>query len=94
MAYAPHTNADTHLPRLLGCFCPRDAEHYFEYAARPADDRAGWLGAEFPHLVYVGGGETRIAKVLKTVAHVVVDEDGNGDGVVEIWPLQHHQRYP
>lgn len=93
MAYAPHTNADTHLPRILGSFRHRDTDPYFEYAVRPADDRGGWLGDDFPHLVYTGN-ETRIARVLKTVAHVVVDELPDGDGVVEIWPLRQHRVYP
>lgn len=95
MAYAPHTNADTRLPRILGCFRHRETEPYFEYALRrlDTDTRGGWLAEDFPHLVYTADGD-RIAKVLKTVAHVVVNEDADGNGVVEIWPLRQHREYP
>jgi hypothetical protein len=49
----------------------------------------------FPHLVYVGpeGKETRMARVLKTVAYVVVDETVDGKLVVEKWPIKKHTVY-
>lgn len=44
----------------------------------------------FPQLVYVGplGDETRMARVLKTVAYVIVDETDDGKLVVEKWPIK------
>ena len=56
-----------------------------------------WTKAEenpfgMPHKVFVGpNGEYRFAKVLKTVAHIVVDEDWNTNptngAVVEKWQI-------
>lgn len=94
MAFAPHTNDDitdsNGLPRLMGYF-QVDGSSGFEYAARPADDRGGWA-PEFDKLVYVSDG-TRIARVLKTRAHVVIDETSDGRPVVETWLLRAHYRY-
>lgn len=104
MAYAPHTNTDVHyqlihgivgkLPIVFGQFRLKDEvlENTFEYAERrhPDDNFA----PEFPHIVYVGpnGEETRLAKVLKTVAYVVVDEDDLGP-VIEKWQIKQHKIY-
>lgn len=97
MAFAPHTNEDAHLPLLLGCFTEKEYGNLFEYAERPADDRGGWMIEEFPHLVYVGGhgigDRTRVARVLKTVAHVVTDEDAREDAVVQVWGIKQHRVY-
>jgi len=53
MAYAPHTNADTHLPRILGSFRHRDTDPYFEYAVRPADDRGCFFNDASPTEIYI-----------------------------------------
>jgi hypothetical protein len=49
----------------------------------------------FPQEVYVGpeGKETRYARVLKTVAYVVVDETDDGKLVVEKWPIKKYHLY-
>lgn len=49
----------------------------------------------FPQQVYVGpqGTETRYARVLKTVAYVVVDETDDGKLVVEKWPIKKYYLY-
>ena len=35
----------------------------------------------------------RYAKVLQTVAWIVVDEDENGDAVYEKWEIKQHRNY-
>lgn len=52
----------------------------------------------WPHMVWVGdtagGGQGwRHAKVLKTVAYVVTDEDDYGMPVVEKWKLKKNNEY-
>ena len=103
MAYAPHCNdhvlqqlrcgvVPTVLPLIFGRFDCAEYSSTFEYAERrhPDDNFA----PEFPHMVYVGpnGEETRLAKVLKTVAYVVVDEDDLGP-VIEKWQIKQHKIY-
>lgn len=104
MAYAPHNNdhvlyqlqcgqMPTELPLILGQF--REAEYgvTFGFAERrwPDDE----FSPDMPHVIYVGDGsvETRLAKVLKTVAYVVVDEDADGQPVVEKWAIKQHRAY-
>lgn len=97
MAYAPHTNLDhshnpEQFPMILGSFAEVDHSKVFEYSLR---NESNWLSKEkFPHLVYVGSGETRYAKVLKTVAYVVIDEDENGEPVIDKWYIKKHRVYP
>ena len=43
----------------------------------------------FNYEICTGSGNRRYAKILKTVAHIVTDEDINGQPVVESWPIQH-----
>lgn len=102
MAIAPHSNdqvkaqlsfglTPTPLPLILGQFSHQETGVAFEYAERRhPDDR---FAPDMPHIVYVGNGDTRLAKVLKTVAHVVVDEDALGQPVIEKWPLRKHRVY-
>ena len=97
MAHAPHTNDNVTQPLILGCFVERDHGHMFEYAERPADDRGGWA-PEYPHLVYVGSDRgpeyaNRPARVLKTVAYVVVDEGPSGEPTVQKWDIKQHRLY-
>ena len=99
MAYAPHTNDDvrrelkagivpTPHPIIFGRFREREFGVMFEYAERRWPDDA--YHPELPHIVYVGGSEgaARLAKVLKTVAYVLVDED-----MIEKWVLKSHVVY-
>lgn len=101
MAFAPHTNdkvlaqlragmVPTALPLVMGQF--RHNGYTFEYAERrhPDDNFA----PEMPHMIYVGNnGETRLAKVMKTVAWIVVDEDDKGQPVYVKWNLNSHRVY-
>jgi len=95
MAYAPHTNSpDMTAPRILGRFTGCEYGTTFEYAQRPADDTT--FAPEYPHLVYVGQNtkrDFRYARVLGTVAHVVIDEGADGEPVIEKWQIKQHSRY-
>lgn len=101
MSFAPHTNTDvrhqlsmglvpTPAPLVLGSFNNSNAGVY-EYAERRGFPDS--FAPDFPHIVYVGTGETRLAKVLKTVAYVVIDEAADGSPVVEKWSLRSHRAY-
>ena len=106
MAFAPHTNTDVRHalhcgktpPLLLGMFNNHEHGKLFEYAVRP--DEGIDFAPDCPHIVYVTNPITgidsgfRYAKVLKTVAWVVVDEDANGQPVYEKWKLRGHSQYP
>lgn len=93
MSYAPHTNTEVangqNLPMLLGTFGVKGGAS-FEYAIRPAD------GSDFAedgmHIVYVQDGY-RYARVLKTVAHVAIDENEDGSPVWEKWELSYNREY-
>jgi hypothetical protein len=95
MGYAPHTNTDVvtnrNLAMVLGCFNEKDYGCHFEYAIRPVD------GVEFaedcPHIIYVQDGY-RYAKVLKTVAWVVIGEHEDGSPIYDKWNIKQHRVYP
>lgn len=101
MALAPHTNSDvlaqlrsgmvpTELPLIFGRFTEKSHGHTFEYAERRHPDDN--FVPDYPHMIYVGDGQTRIAKVLKTVAWVVIDETENGPVFVK-WDIKNHCIY-
>ena len=84
----------TTLPLVLGRFDIKGLKTSFEYAERRWPDDA--FAPDMPHMVYVGSGkitETRLAKVLQTVAYVVVDEDANGQPVIQKWDIVLHRKY-
>ena len=90
MAYAPYSNdrrtADQ--GKVLGCFREKDHGLTFEYAERTDALFPDYLCPEFPHVVFVGHGEVRLAKVLKTVLTMLVDEDD-----VQKWQIRSHREY-
>ena len=101
MAYAPHTNNEVraerrigrvNLPLILGCITS-GAGTFYEFA-----ERAGFpehFAPEMDRVVYVGPNqEARLARVLKTVMHIVVDEDADGNPVVETIKLKARRDYP
>ncbi len=97
MAFAPQSNdrltdatGTQVLPRVLGQFDEKVTGNYFDFSERLADDV--WFAAEFPHRIYLDRGQTRIARVLRTVVYVVVDEDETGL-VVEKWSLKARRDY-
>lgn len=105
MAFAPHTNTDVHnsknytkqFPLLLGSFVEKEKRNIFEYAVRP--DEGIDFAPDCPHIVYVtnviDGIDMgyRYAKVLKTVAWVVVDVDDNDDPIYDKWEIKDHRFY-
>ena len=106
MAFAPHHNqnvqnqlrlaedksAPTALPLVLGQFRHKDTDVLFEFAERRHPDDS--FAPDMPHVIYVGpDSESRLAKVLKTVAYVVVDEEANGEPVIEKWQIKQFRAY-
>jgi hypothetical protein len=91
---------ENRLPVILG-YIVNDSGANYEYAENLTDvSLLGW-DADLPHIIYVrgvgkngqGDGESRYAKVLKTVIYVAVDEDENGQPVLEKWKLKRHEKY-
>lgn len=101
MSFFTHTNTDvaaairahgtTDLPVVMGQFRNRETDTQFEFAGRRPTD-APHFAAEMPHLIAVHGG-TRYARVMKTVAYVVVDEDADGQPVIEKWAIKGHRDF-
>lgn len=94
MAYAPHHNGMVNkyndVPLILGSF-ENENNNLYEFA-----QAKGVLPFEgYGNIIYVGpmGSETRYAKILKTVAYVVVGENANGSPVVEKWAIKKFKNY-
>lgn len=68
-----------------GYFKEKEHGHWFDYQDA---DYTPFVG--FDKIVKIGNNtnETRFAKILKTVAYVVVDEAANGMPIVEKWQLK------
>lgn len=81
----------------IGCFVEKDTGNYFEYSVNDDMDMPNFY--QFPHKVWVGGGGVcgmtgyRYAKVGKTVAYIVIDEDEYGEAVTEKWNLKKNTEY-
>lgn len=74
----------------IGEFQERDYGNWFTYK-KTTDEWAISHGYEFQIDVNdLTGRPYRFAKILKTVAYVVVDEDENGAPVFEKWHLKRH----
>lgn len=92
MAFADSTTYfDTGDESICGCFEEKEHGHLFEFSKNPV---VSGNSEEYPHLVWVNSRdpETRYAKVLKTVAYIVVDENENGL-VIEKWFIKNHRKY-
>jgi hypothetical protein len=78
---------------VFGEFVERDYGHVFEYTINTDGDPA------YPHRIFVGpnGEETRMARVLKTVAYIVTDEKADEFGrtyfVEEKWQIKKHRNF-
>lgn len=73
---------------VVGQFQEKEYKMYFEYV--PAEPESWGETFGFPFKIVVGSlGETRYAKVYKTVAYVVVNEDEYGNPVIEKWQIKH-----
>lgn len=95
MAFAPYHNGNRGArAALAGAFNVAYHNTRFEFTVRDDADRATFA-ADFPHRIFVGptGDETRVARVLKTVAYVVTDEAADGSPVVEKWSIKAHAEY-
>jgi|DEB0MinimDraft_4_1074332.scaffolds.fasta_scaffold129381_3 hypothetical protein len=88
MGFAPYTN--DRLPAdecpVLGCFREKEFDHLFEFTDAVNSPFDG-----FNHVIFVGDNQRRFAKVLKTVAYVVCDVDG--EPVVQKWKIKEHKEY-
>lgn len=96
MAFAPESvSFDRGDSSIIGCFTEKEHGLLFEYSTNKGGFGAldGW-----PHRVYVSSNPIndsgwRYARVLKTVAYIVVDEDENGDAIVEKWNIKKQRTY-
>lgn len=90
MSYAPFNHPDP----ILGSFREKTYDNLFEFT-NPAKEVPVWK--DFPVKVWVtaarGAPEFRWAKVLKTVAYVVVDEAADGGPVTEKWEIKNFRSY-
>lgn len=95
MSFAPFKTTD----RVLGGFRERSHKQFFEYSEEP---NAKLPFPEYPVKVWVTDksigsvatmSQFRWAQVLKTVAHIVIDEDADGKPVVEKWNIKDHRQY-
>lgn len=82
----------THTKDPVGIFIEQSVGNYFEFSLNDVDTMGDW-----PHKVWVGGLVNdqgfRFARVLKTVAYIVVDEDEMGQPVVEKWNIKSLKEY-
>lgn len=72
--------------KTVGIFQEKETGNWFSYSARTNSNDFATM-VEYPHLVDVLDG-TRFARVLKTVAYVIVDETPEGEPVVEKWNIK------
>ncbi len=86
MAYAPNYDSP-----VAGLFRHRETDATFEYA-EVKDGNGQWF-SDYTHKIFMTDGSVRYATVMKTVAHVAVDEDECGNTVVERWPIKQHRVY-
>ena len=96
MAFAPNSVGFSHGDgSIIGCFNLKENNNLFEYSTNKGGFGAldGW-----PHRVYVSTNPVndsgwRYARVLKTVAYIVIDEDEYGDAVIEKWDIKKQRTY-
>ena len=89
MAYWIHTQ------NPIGQFVEKEAGNYFEFSNN--DEEEGTEYFDWPHKVWVGGRGIdfgfRYARVLKTVVYIVLDEDDDGEPVVDKWYIKNKRDY-
>ena len=64
----------------------------FVYENVTSENEIAWW-ADFPQKIFMSDGSVRYATVLKTVAHVCVDEDDYGNPVIEKWQIKRHMQW-
>lgn len=82
-----YSSTDIDYRTIAGCFQHKGTKKVFEYR-KSAGNFAG-----MPHEIFVGDGSTngnqiRFARVLNTVAYIVMDEDEFGAPVIEKWSIK------
>jgi hypothetical protein len=93
MAFAPLSA----LTALRGQFVEAEHGNYFEYAAAAEGEFLPF--PDYPVKVFVGGNGAggdqgfRWAKLAKTRAYIVTDEDADGAAVAERWVIRNHREY-
>ena len=93
MGLATMDNMDT----LIGRFVEKDFGKTHEYSPN-TDIESGWdpkwdqFAAQYPHKLWTLDGY-RYARILKTVAYIIVDEDEYGLPVVEKWKIKQHTKF-
>ena len=80
-----------------GCFREKQNGHLFEFefendGACAGYDHKVWVADQGNMIEGIESG-WRYAKVLKTVAYIVTDEDEFGAPVVEKWDIKDHKIY-
>jgi hypothetical protein len=96
MSFAPSTTYfDVGDGTIRGSFVEKSVGNFFEFSLNTEENT---FGEDYPHKVWVSSNPVndsgwRYARVLKTVAYVVVDEDAEGNPVVEKWDIKEHNSY-
>jgi len=81
----------THSTNVTGSFVNKETDVLFEYSNQVTCEWAkNEMGAT--HIIFVLDG-VRFAKVLKTVVHILIDEDDSGQPVWEKWDIKKHKIY-
>jgi hypothetical protein len=76
---------------VIGGFQHKVTGKWFEF--RTLVQRTDWIPVGFDYEIYVcsrpvNDSGIRYAKILKTVAHVVIDEDADCKPVIQVWPIK------
>ncbi len=89
MALAPLSEIDA--GRVKGGFTEVDFGMHFEFKNLSPEDRT--FGDDYPQRVYTGASGGRFARVLKTVAYIVIDEGPGGQPIVQKWKIRNFKAY-
>ncbi len=79
------------LETVVGSFVEKSVGKTHEYTFI-GDDGLLWMGEVYPHRLWTLDG-FRYARILKTVAYIIVDEDEYGLPVIEKWDIKQHKVY-
>ena len=94
MAFADDTvSFDRGDSSIIGQFREKEFGHLFEYSANPNYGIDAEWDTEWPHIIWVGHGEQRSGRVVKTVAYVITDIHPDGDLMVNNWAIKGHRIY-
>ena len=78
----------------IGDFREKDHGLCHWYGAASESEHGQWVRLyNLPHVIWTRDGY-RLARILKTVAYVAVDENAMGIPVLEKWQITRHRVYP